>query len=274
MYQGKRRERAAVEKLTKRFGAAEIRIDGTKVAKSAGFGQNIEMVQKDTQVPACEIKKSAAIAPEKSTQKNLRKSEKYKRNDKASHTDDRSISRAAGLETRGRYEERKRERWFHKRKLRKRREPDDSSSQRRSCDKATLIKEKLYNKKGKRENICSRDVHTQRHASTQVEDFMSRAKRRPGDIRREKKIISTTVPGLIENRQTQCNLRDREDIQNGKDNVRDLKSTNETEVSCHVKPQFKTSEQMFRRQDYNYPDQRKLLHSCNEYVYTQILQIL
>ncbi|KAL6261590.1 hypothetical protein P5V15_006677 [Pogonomyrmex californicus] len=96
---------------------------------------------------------------------------------------------------------------------------------------------------------------------------MSRAKRRPGDIRREKKIISTTVPGLTENRQTQCNLRDREDIQNEKDSVRDLKSTNETEVcSCHVKPQFKTSEQMFRRQDYNYPDQRKLLHSCNEYV--------
>ncbi|KAL6261589.1 hypothetical protein P5V15_006676 [Pogonomyrmex californicus] len=119
-YQAKRRERAAVEKLTKQFGAAEIRIDGTKVAKSAGFGQNIEMVRKDTQVPACEIKKSAAI-PEKSTQKNLRKSEKYKRHDKASHTDDTSISRAAGLETRGRYEERKRERWFYKRKLRKRR---------------------------------------------------------------------------------------------------------------------------------------------------------
>lgn len=43
----------------------------------------------------------------------------------------------------------------------------DSSSPRgkqKSCDKATLIKEKRYNKRRKWERICDRDVQTQRHS--------------------------------------------------------------------------------------------------------------
>lgn len=74
---------------------------------------------------------------------------------------------------------------------------------------------------------------------------------------------------LRENRQTQCNLRDQEDTQNRKD---DIKFANKSKVwSYHVQPQFKTPEQTVCCQDYS--DQQKFC-SCNEYVYVRISYIL
>lgn len=113
--QVKRREKPAVEKLTKQSGTAEIRIDDRKAAE---FEENIEMVQKNVQVFAHEIRKSAAVS-EKNIQTNLRKSEKYKRHDRMSHIDAK-ISRAAGLERKGKKKERK-EKWIDKCKHRKQR---------------------------------------------------------------------------------------------------------------------------------------------------------
>lgn len=112
--QVKRREKPAMEKLTKQSGTAEIRIDDRKAAE---FEENIEMVQKNVQVFAHEIRKSATVS-EKNIQTNLRKSEKYKRCDRMSHIDVK-ISRAAGLEKKGRKKERKQEKWIDKRKHRK-----------------------------------------------------------------------------------------------------------------------------------------------------------
>lgn len=115
--QVKRREKPAVEKLTKQSGTAEIRIDDRKAAESTEFKEDIEMVPKNTQVSAHKIIKSAAIL-EKSIQTSLRRSEKYKRYDKISHIDAK-ISIAAGFEKRGKKEERKQERWIDECKHRK-----------------------------------------------------------------------------------------------------------------------------------------------------------
>lgn len=117
--QVKRREKPAVEKLTKQSGTtAEIRIDDRKATE---FEENIEMVQKNVQVFEHEIKKSAAVS-EKNIQTNLRKSEKYKRHDKISHIDTK-ISRAAGLEKKEKKKERKerkQEKWIDKYKHKQR----------------------------------------------------------------------------------------------------------------------------------------------------------
>lgn len=115
--QVKRREKPAVEKLTKQSRTAEIRIDDRKAAESSEFKEDIEMVQKNTQVSAHKIIKSAAIL-EKSIQTSLRRSEKYKRYGKISHIDAK-ISIATGFEKRGKKEERKQERWIDECKHRK-----------------------------------------------------------------------------------------------------------------------------------------------------------
>lgn len=115
--QVKRREKPAVEKLTKQSGTAEIRIDDRKTAE---FKEDIEMVQKGVQISADEIRKSAAVC-EKDIQTNLRKSEKYKRHDKMSHIAEK-ISKVAGLRKKGKRKERKgQERWFDKYKCNKHR---------------------------------------------------------------------------------------------------------------------------------------------------------
>lgn len=115
----KRRERPAVEKLTKQSGTAEIRIDDRKAAE---FEEDIEMIQKSGQVRAHEIRKSAA-ACERNIQTHPRKSEKYKRHDKTSHID-KKISGATGLGRKGRKKEREgreQEKWIDKYKYRKQR---------------------------------------------------------------------------------------------------------------------------------------------------------
>lgn len=111
--QVKRREKPAVEKLTKQSGTAEIRIDDRRETE---FEENIEMVQKNVQVFEHEIKKSAAVSG-KNIQTNLQKSKKYKRHDKMSHIDAK-ISRVAGLDKKEKKKERKQERWIDKYKQR------------------------------------------------------------------------------------------------------------------------------------------------------------
>lgn len=114
--QVKRREKSAGEKLTKQSGTAEIRIDDRK---SAEFEEDIGMVEKNVQVSAHEILKSAAIL-EKNIQTNPQKSERYKRHDNMSRIDTR-ISRAAGSKKRGKKEEKRQERWIDRCKRRKQR---------------------------------------------------------------------------------------------------------------------------------------------------------
>ncbi|XP_039309378.1 uncharacterized protein LOC113004231 isoform X2 [Solenopsis invicta] len=249
--QVKRREKPAVEKLTWQSGTAEARIDDKKAAE---FEENIEMVQKSAQVSAHKIKKSPTIF-EKGIQINLRKSEKYRRYGEISHIDAK-IRRSVGLEKKGKKEEGRQEKWINKYKQRKQRESDGSSSQRKqkACHKGTLVKEKLYNRR-KREKICNRGVQTHTHPRTwHVGDPFcgSRAERHPDDTRQRRiaPALRSTVE-LRENRQTQCNLRDRKDTQSRKVDAYDPKSTNKPEVwSCRVQPQFKTSEQTVHCQDY------------------------
>lgn len=110
--QVKRREKPAVEKLTKQLGMAEIRIGDRKAAE---FEEDIEMVQKSVQIPEHKIRKSAA-AREKNIQTNRLKSEKYKRHDKMSRIDEK-ISGVAGLEKKEKIKERKgkgQENWIDK----------------------------------------------------------------------------------------------------------------------------------------------------------------
>ncbi|KYN11324.1 DC-STAMP domain-containing protein 2 [Trachymyrmex cornetzi] len=245
--QVKRREKPAMEKLTKQSGTAEIRIDDRK---SANFEEDIEMEQKSVQVSTHETKKSV---PEKSIQTDLQKSEKYKRCDKMLHIDTQ-FSRAADLKKKKKKEKRRHEKWIEKYK-RKQREPDSSSPRRKQkyCNKPTLIKEKLYDRR-KQEKIYSRDM--------QIHGHPSRTNWCPDDIRRRRRVVPPlrSVAELREDRQTQCNLRDREDTQSRKDDAYDLKSANKPEVwSCHVQPQFTAPEQIACYQDY----QRKLLSSYN-----------
>ncbi|KAG5333498.1 DCST2 protein, partial [Acromyrmex charruanus] len=256
--QVKRREKPAMEKLTKQSGTAEIRIDDRK---SAEFEEDIEMEQKSVQVSAHETKKSVL---EKNIQTDLRKSEKYKRCDKMLHIDTQ-FSRAADLEKKKKKENRRLEKWIDKYK-RKQREPDSSSPRKKQkyCNKPTLIKEKLYDKR-KQGMIYSRDMQIHGHPSTRhAEDFLcvSRTECCADNIRRRRRIVPPlrSLAELREDRQTQCNLRDREDTQSRKDDACDLKSANKPEVwSCHVQPQFTASKQISCCQDY----QRKLLSSYN-----------
>ncbi|XP_071556811.1 uncharacterized protein [Temnothorax nylanderi] len=256
--QVKRREKPAVEKLTKQSGTAEIRVDDRKAAE---FEEGIEMVPKNVQVFAHKNRKPAAVS-EKNIQMNLRKFEKYKRHDKMSR-----IGRAAGLEKERKKKERKQEKWIDKYKHRNQRESDGSLPRRKqkSCNKATLIKEKLYNRK--REHIYSRDALTHRHPSTQhAEACASRAEWHPDDVRRQTRVAPAlrSVAELNKNRQTQCNLRDQEETQSRRDDMKyELKSTNKPKVwSCQVQSQFKAPEQIVYFQDYW--DQEKVSRSCNE----------
>lgn len=115
--QRKRREKPAVEKLTKQSGTAEIRIDDRKAAE---FKEDIDMVHKNVQVYAHGIRKSPAVC-EKNIQTNLRKSEKYKRHDKMSHIAEK-ISEIVGLGKKGKTKERKgRTKWIDKYKRNKQR---------------------------------------------------------------------------------------------------------------------------------------------------------
>ncbi|XP_018338244.1 PREDICTED: uncharacterized protein LOC108746157 [Trachymyrmex septentrionalis] len=246
--QVKRREKPAMEKLTKQSGTAEIRIDDRK---SAEFEEDIEIEQKSVQVSAHETKKSVL---EKSIQTDLRKSEKYKRCDKM-HIDTQ-FSKAADLEKKKKKEKRRQwtEKWIDKFK-RKQRDPNNSSPRKKQknkkcCNKPTLIKEKLYDRR-KQEIIYSRDMQI----------HPSRTEWCPDDIRRRRRVPPLrSLAELKEDRQTQCNLRDKEDTQSRKDDVYDLKSANKPEVwSCHVQPQFTASEQIACCRDY----QRKLLSSYN-----------
>ncbi|KYN04262.1 DC-STAMP domain-containing protein 2 [Cyphomyrmex costatus] len=246
--QVKRREKPAMEKLTKQSGTAEIRIDDRK---SAEFEEDIEMEQKSVQVFAHETKKSAL---EKSIQTEPRKSEKYKRRDKMLHIDTK-ISKAADLDKRKKKEKKRYKKWIDKYK-RKHREPDSSSPRRKQkyCNKATVIKEELYDRR-KREKIHSCDMQTHGHPS--------RTEWCPDDIRRQRIVVPPlrSVAELREYHQTQCNLRDMKDTQSRKDDAYDLKSANKPKVwSCHVQPQFKAPERIICCQDY----QRKLLSSYND----------
>lgn len=108
----KRREKPAMEKLTKQSGTAEIRIDDRK---SVEFEEDIEMEQKSVQVSVHETKK---FVHEKSIETDLRKSEKYKRCDKM-HIDTK-FPRAADLEKKRKKEKRRREKWFDKYKRKQR----------------------------------------------------------------------------------------------------------------------------------------------------------
>ncbi|XP_018046467.1 PREDICTED: LOW QUALITY PROTEIN: uncharacterized protein LOC108685963 [Atta colombica] len=242
--QVKRREKPTMEKLTKQSGTAEIRIDDRK---SGEFEEDIEMEQKNVQISAHETKKSIG----KSIQTDLRKSEKYKRCDKMLHIDTQ-FSRAADLEKKKKKENRKHEKWIDKYKY-KQREPDSSSPRKKQkyCNKPTLIKEKFYDRR-KQKMICSRDM--------QIHGHPSRTEWCPDNIRRRRRVVPPlrSVAELREDRQTRCNLRDREDTQSTKDDACDLKSANKSEVcSCHVQPQFTASEQIVCYQDY----QRKFLSS-------------
>ncbi|XP_012059688.1 PREDICTED: uncharacterized protein LOC105622889 [Atta cephalotes] len=92
------------------------------------------------------------------------------------------------------------------------------------------------------------------------EKYKSRTEWCPDNIRRRRRVVPPlrSVAELREDRQTRCNLRDREDTQSTKDDACDLKSANKPEVcSCHVQPQFTASEQIVCYQDY----QRKFLSS-------------
>lgn len=112
--QVKRREKPTVEKLTWQSETAETRTDNKKVAE---FGEDIEMEQKSAQVSAHEIKKSATIVSAKSSQTNLRKSEKCRKYDKISHIDAK-IRRAVGLEKKEKKDERTQKKWIDKCKQR------------------------------------------------------------------------------------------------------------------------------------------------------------
>ncbi|CAL1680219.1 unnamed protein product [Lasius platythorax] len=243
-YQEKRREKFVEKKLTKQPETAEETcIDDTEMAKSTGFEEDIEKLQKNTQIIAREIRRSTEI-PEKreSIRMNLQKSKKYKKSAKTPHTDAK-IFKACSKGKKEKKKEERREKWIDKREDYKKSESDSSSSRgkRKSCDKATLIKEKQYNRRRKRERICDRGVQTPGH--------------------------SRPVTELSENRQTQCNIRDMEDARGKQDGACASKFTNEPEVwSCNVQSQFKAPDQIIHCQDYNYWNQRKFLNPCNAHV--------
>lgn len=195
-YQEKRREKFVEKKLTKQPETAEETCIGdTEMAKSTGFEEDIEKLQKNTQIIAREIRRSTEI-PEKSIRMNLQKSKKYKKSAKTPHTDAK-IFKACSKGKKEKRKEERREKWIDKREDYKKRykmymkkkilkiiinlqvsekkfynsmacysESDSSSSRgkRKSCDKATLIKEKQYNRRRKRERICDRGVQTQGHS--------------------------------------------------------------------------------------------------------------
>ncbi|XP_026828194.1 uncharacterized protein LOC113562597 [Ooceraea biroi] len=89
---------------------------------------------------------------------------------------------------------------------------------------------------------------------------------RADDIRRRGTVTSALKPvaGLSENRQTQCNLRDRDNLRKKQDNACSLALTSESEAwSCSVQPQYKAPEQVVSYQDH---DQRKSFDPCDEHI--------
>lgn len=112
-YRGKKTGKKFVEKkLTKQPEAAEEACTGnTKMAKSTEFKEDIEMLQKDTQIIAREIRRPTEIR-EKSIQINLQKSKKYK---KSARTGAKMFKACLKGKEEKRDEER-REKWIDKRK--------------------------------------------------------------------------------------------------------------------------------------------------------------
>lgn len=195
-YQGKEREKFVEKKLTKQPETAkETCIGDTKMAKSTEFEEDIEMLQKDTQIIAREIRRFTEI-PEKSIQTNLQKSKRYKKSAKTPQTD-ANIFKACIKGKKGKRDEKRRKKWIDKCEYYKKRykmyitkkilkiiinlrvsykkfynsmtfysESESSSprEERKSCNKATLIKEKQYNRKRKQKETCNRDAQTQRHS--------------------------------------------------------------------------------------------------------------
>ncbi|XP_072766623.1 uncharacterized protein [Anoplolepis gracilipes] len=257
-YQEKRREKFVEKKLTKQpESAEETCIGDTEMAKSTQFEEDTEMWQKDTQDIAREIRRSTEM-PEKSIQTNLRKFKRYKKSAKIPHTD-ANIFKACSKGKKEKRKNERREKWIDKREDYKASESDSSSprGERKSCDKATLIKEKRCNRRRERKKTCDRDVQTQRHS------------RRFDDVQRHEKVASTFRPAieLSENRQTRSNIRNVEDVQGRQDGASVSKFTNEPEVcSCNVQPQFKAPDQIIHCQDHNYWNQWKLPSPCNMHV--------
>lgn len=112
-YQGKGREKFVEKKLTKQPEAAEEAcIGGTEMAKSTEFEEDIEMLQKDAEIIAREIRGSTEI-PEKSIQTNLQKFKKYKKSAKTPHTDVK-IFKACLKEKEDKRDEKGRKNWIDK----------------------------------------------------------------------------------------------------------------------------------------------------------------
>ncbi|XP_067203088.1 trichohyalin-like isoform X1 [Linepithema humile] len=261
-YQARRREKSTEEKLTKQPEIAETRIDDGKVAESIEFKKGIEMLQKDRHIRARKIRKSKEI-PEKSIQTNIRKFKMHKKSDRTPHTSAR-ISEATNLEReRKRKEERGWEKWINKCNRYQKSESDTSPPQRKLCNKATLIKEKQYRRKKEQQRTRDHDVQTQEYSCARQEE--GSYTNRIDDVRRRRFAPAfRSITGLNENRQTQCNLRDREVIQRRQDGACALKFTNEPEVwSCNVQ-RFKAPEQIIHCCSSNYWDQRKYLNPCDE----------
>ncbi|XP_026828449.1 uncharacterized protein LOC105277385 [Ooceraea biroi] len=236
-YRAKRCEKSAEEKLTKQPEATETRIDDREAVKSTEFEEGVGTIQGDSQIIAHGRK------PTEMSTGNIRKFKRYDKSDKILHSDQNAeMFKASDLEEKGgKRRERKRKRWV------KRSEPGCSSprGRRKLRDKATLIKEKQYcRRKQKETRDC--DVQTPVHSSMRREEDSSRTSR-ADDIRRRGTVTSALKPvaGLSENRQTQCNLRDRDNLRKKQDNACSLALTSESEAwSCSVQPQYKAPEQV------------------------------
>ncbi|XP_070169409.1 uncharacterized protein [Polyergus mexicanus] len=257
-YQGKEHEKFVEKKLTKQPETAKgTRIGDTKMAKSTEFEEDIETLKKDRQI---------------GIQTNLQKSKRYKKSAKIPRID-ANIFKACLKGKEDKRDEKRGKQWIDKCEYYKISESGSSSprEERKSCDKATLIKEKQYNRKRKQKRTCDRDVHAQRHSSTRhAEEFFrtNRAEKR-SDVQRHGKIASTFRPAieLSEDRQTQCNIRDTRDVRGRQDGACVSKFTNVPEVwSCNVQSQFRAPDQIIHSQDYNYWNERKFLSPRNAHV--------
>lgn len=118
-YQEKRREKFVEKKLTKQPETAEETYLGDTEAKSTEFGENIEMLQKNTKVIARKIRRSTEIS-EKNVQINLQKSKKYKKSTKTPYTD-AQIFKFCSKGKKENKEEGRREKWTDKRENYKKR---------------------------------------------------------------------------------------------------------------------------------------------------------
>lgn len=113
---GKKTSKKFVEKkLTKQPETAEETCTGnTEMAKSTDFKEDIEMLQKDAQFIAREIRRPTEI-PEKSIQINLQKSKKCKKSEKTPYTGAK-IFKAGLKERKEKRDEGRREKRIDKRK--------------------------------------------------------------------------------------------------------------------------------------------------------------